>query len=324
MFTRRIGLPRPVCVFRETLHRVSIAEMTRAVSLVVLLSLALAGCGPADEAEKAIDDLRAEAKQLKERVGEYRERADELREDAGKVGERLRKRVEKALEDLRKSVPSASLPEPTSQDRGAENAIERFLTSTLESIDTYWTRTLTTAGLPEPRVSYAWIPPGRVAMSGCGQQADDSSAYYCPRDDTIYIGERFAQELWEGVSRTFPGQAAGQGKAVGDFGLAYVVAHEYGHNIQEELGFFSRISSDTAKPFELQADCFAGAWGNAVYNEGQVSEEDVQEALGTAMAAGDFEVNSEQHHGTPEERRDAWLLGWTTGDPQECSRFVAV
>jgi hypothetical protein len=295
-----------------------------AALLPALAALALTGCGPADEAENAIDDLRAEARQLRERVDEYRERADELREDARKVGRRLRERVEQALEDLRKSVPTASLPEPTSRDRRSENAIERFLTSTLESIDTYWTRTLQAAGLPEPRVSYAWIPPGRATLSGCGQQADDSSAYYCPRDDTIYIGQRFARELWEGVSRSFPGQAAGQGRAVGDFGLAYVVAHEYAHNIQEELGFFSRISADTAKPFELQADCFAGAWGNAVYKEGQVSEDDVQEALGTAMAAGDFETSSEQHHGTPEERRDAWLLGWTTGDPQECSRFVAV
>ena len=73
---------------------------------------------------------------------------------------------------------------------------------------------------------------------------------------------------------------AGQGRAVGDFGLAYVVAHECGHNLQ-------------------------------------------QEAISTTLAAGDSEVGTEQHHSTPSERRDAWLLGWSSGDPSECGRFIA-
>jgi predicted metalloprotease len=299
-------------------------RLTRLLALALALAALtlLPGCGEED-AQKALDDARARVEGLRDRVDEYRERADELRRDAGRIGERVRDQVRKALDDLRKAVPTASLPAPSSGARQGDAAIERFLTETLRSIDGYWTRTLATAGQPEPRVSYLWVPPGGAARSACGEAADDRAAFYCPADDTIYIGQRFASELWRGVSRGFPGEAAG-GRAVGDFGLAYVVAHEYGHNIQQELGFFSAARGPSARPFELQADCFAGAWGNAVYQEGKVTEEDVREALSTALAAGDFEVGSEQHHGTPEERRDAWLLGWSTGDPAECGRFVGV
>jgi predicted metalloprotease len=291
----------------------------RLACLLIAALLLLGGCG----ADDAVDDVRSEARQLKEKVDQYRDRADELGKDAGKIAGSLRRRVEEALADLRKAVPSASLPTPRS-DREAEDPIELFLTRTLRSVDTYWTQTLKEAGLPEPRVRYAWVPQGRATRSGCGAPADEHAAFYCPSDDTIYVGKRIAAEIWSGASRNFPGEAVGAGKAIGDFGLAYVVAHEYAHNIQNELGIFQEVRTPVAKPFELQADCFAGTWGNSVYREGQITEEDVQEAVSTAMAAGDFEFGNPQHHGTPEERRDAWLLGWTTGDPGECSRFLAV
>ena len=289
---------------------------------VALAVLGLSGCGT-DDAERAIDRARDQVARLGERVDEYRERADELRDEVAGIGEEIRTRVRETLDDLRQAVPSASLPAPSSRGLRDDAEIERFLTRTLESVDTYWTRTLREAGLGEPRVTYAWIPPGDAGRSACGAEADDRAAFYCPGDDTIYIGQRFARELWEGASRSFPGEAAGQGRAIGDFGLAYVVAHEYGHNLQAELGFLSRARGREARPFELQADCFAGSWGNSVYREGGITEADVQEAVSTTMAAGDFEVGTEQHHGTPTERRDAWLLGWSSGDPSECGRFIA-
>ena len=283
---------------------------------VALAALVLAGCG-------AEDAVREQVARLGERVDEYRDRADALRSEVEGIGDEIRRRVRQALEDLEQAVPEASLPVPTREGLEGDAEVERFLTDTLESIDRYWTRTLRAAGREEPRVTYAWVPPEAITRSGCGVRADDMAAFYCPADDTIYIGQRFARELWEGASRSFPGEAAGEGRAVGDFGLAYVVAHEYGHNLQQELGFFSRARGREAKPFELQADCFAGAWGNAVYREGGITEADVQEALSTTLAAGDFEVGTEQHHGTPVERRDAWLLGWSSGDPSECGRFIA-
>ena len=77
------------------------------------------------------------------------------------------------------------------------------------------------------------------------------------------------------------------------------------------------------RPFELQADCFAGTWGNSVYRQGLLEPGDVEEATNAALAVGDFDVGNAQHHGTPEERREALLLGFESGDPSVCSRYVA-
>ena len=81
---------------------------------------------------------------------------------------------------------------------------------------------------------------------------------------------------------------------------------------------------DGVKAFELQADCMAGLWGNAVYREGRYDDRDVEEAISTAQAAGDFDYGNAQHHGTPDERRTAWLAGFQTGDPAQCATCRAL
>jgi predicted metalloprotease len=66
----------------------------------------------------------------------------------------------------------------------------------------------------------------------------------------------------------------------------------------------------------------AGLWGNSVYREGRIQQSDIEEALSTATAAGDFDYGNAQHHGTPDERRAAWLDGFQKGDPAVCARYV--
>jgi hypothetical protein len=171
-------------------------------------------------------------------------------------------------------------------------------------------------------VGYEWVAPGGVALTSCGSPARDSSALYCPADDTIYIGQQFAADLYRGVLRGLPGESAGYGRAVGDFAVAYVLAHEYGHNLQQELGVFDNSVSSTARPFELQADCMAGTWAFSVYEEGLLRPGDLEEATNAALAVGDFDRGNEQHHGTPTERRDALLAGFDSGDPSVCSRYL--
>jgi predicted metalloprotease len=192
----------------------------------------------------------------------------------------------------------------------------------LRSVDTYWTRTLRASGAPEPRVRFLWIPPRRAGRTGCGAVADENAAFYCPTDDTIYVGERLAGEIRRGTSSRFPGERAGAGRAVGDFGLAYVIAHEYAHNIQQELGLARIDPRYGVEPLELQADCMAGLWGNSVYRAGKLHPGDVEDAISTVLAAGDFDTRSAQHHGTPEERRAAWLLGYRSGDPSRCTKVA--
>jgi uncharacterized protein len=198
--------------------------------------------------------------------------------------------------------------------------MEQFLTSVTKDVDAYWTKTFEDSGLPEPRVSYGWIPAGQAAQSACGP-LDDSAAAYCSGDDTIYISEQFASDIYNGaLDHALPGSSQGFGRTYGDFAVAYIVAHEYGHQIQDELGLFQQYGQQVpTMAFELQADCYAGAWAHSAAQEDRVSDEDVQEALDAALAVGDFDTANPGHHGTPEQRREAWLSGFESGDPAACN-----
>ena len=280
--------------------------MRRALATcVILLAFGVAGCG------EDADSLRERADRLEQQAREQVDRLQERRD-------RLLERFEQILADIERAIPEARETSPRVQSGGrtGETEIGRFMTDILESVDAYWTETLRANDLPEPSVSFAAIPPGEVVDSACGA-AGDGAAFYCPADDTIYVSQAFAAALWDGVLEGLPGT----GRAAGDFGVAYVLAHEYAHNLQQEFGVFER-PSPTAEPFELQADCFAGAWGNSVYRQGLLEPGDVEEAINTALAVGDFDVSNAQHHGTPEERREAWLLGFEGGDPGACERYL--
>jgi uncharacterized protein len=292
--------------------------MARGLSLLltfVLLVLAagtLGGCGD-DDTQRFADDVRARGERLREEGRDLRRRVERLRDQ-------LAERVRERLERLEKAIPSAD--RFTRPPRRGDATLQAFLTKVLRSVDAYWTTTLRASDVEEPRVGYRWIAAGDRVLTGCRKVAHDDVALYCPGDDTIYVGEAFAGGILRGVRDDFPGQRAGRGRAIGDFGVAYVLAHEYAHNIQQELGFFSEGRRLAVKPFELQADCMAGSWGNSVYREGNLNPGDVEEAVGTAEAVGDFEYLSPQHHGTPDERREAWLTGYRSGDPSICRRYV--
>ena len=131
-----------------------------------------------------------------------------------------------------------------SKDGTQPETMEQFLTAVTKDVDAYWTKEFKDAGLPQPKVSYKWIPAGQTAASACGG-ADgglgDSAAAYCSGDDTIYISEKFATDIYDGaLDQALPGSSQGYGRTVGDFSVAYIVAHEYGHEVQNELGLFDK------------------------------------------------------------------------------------
>jgi uncharacterized protein len=290
----------------------------RAVLLALACAVLLAGCGGEDA-----DRLRSD---VQERADRLREQGRELRARAEALSERVADRVKTILDDLERSVPEAgpTTQAPTARGEAEPGTIEALLTDTLQSVDAYWTQTLEASGLPEPRVRYTWVPVGRVLRTGCGAPADDRAAFYCPADDTIYVSVAFATQVYRGLLRGLPGEEAGYGRAVGDFGVAYIVAHEYAHNLQSEFGSFQQASRGSSKPFELQADCMAGLWGNSVYRAGRLKPGDVREAMDTALAVGDFDYGNRNHHGTPAERRDAWVTGFRSGDPADCRPYADV
>jgi predicted metalloprotease len=283
---------------------------------LVLAAVALGGCGGED-----VDAVRERAEEVRRDV---EQRIREAREEFEERRERFGRRFREVLRDLEKVFerPEETSPVVRSRGRNEPQTIDAFLTDLLRNVDRYWTRTFATAGLPEPRVRYLWVPPGGTVLTACGEPAGDLAAFYCPADDTIYVGQVFAAELYQGLLRGLPGESAGFGRAVGDFAVAYVVAHEYAHNLQHELGVFDNRVTASAKPFELQADCLAGTWAYSVYAAGDLEPGDLEEATNAALAVGDFDVGNAQHHGTPTERRDALLAGFESGDPAVCGRFV--
>jgi uncharacterized protein len=288
--------------------------------LPALLLVLIAGCG-GDDVDRQLDRARDRAEELRDDV---QERVEQARDEFAERRERFGDRIDEILAELRPvfEPPRRTSPRVRARGRTGTTTIDAFLSDLLGDIDAHWTRVFAQAGLPEPRVAYNWIAPGSVTLTGCGPPADDSVALYCPADDTIYVGQRFAAELYMGVLRGLPGERAGYGRAAGDFAVAYVLAHEYAHNLQQELGVFDNSVSPNARPFELQADCMAGVWAYSVFAKGDLQDGDIQEATNAALAVGDFDVGNAQHHGTPEERRDALVAGWDSGDPSVCGRYV--
>ncbi len=282
-------------------------------ALLTIVALALAGCGG--------DDLDADVQAARDRL---EARVAEAREDFEERRERYGRRIKEVLEDLERVVPRARTTNPTVRSRGSNEpeTIDVFMTRVLDNIDRYWSRTFAAADLPEPAVIFAAVPPGAIGVTACGSTADDNAAFYCPGDDTIYVGQQFAADLYRGVLRGLPGERAGYGRAAGDFAVAYVLAHEYAHNLQQELGTFDNAIGSSAKPYELQADCLAGTWAHSVFEQGLLEPGDLEEATNAALAVGDFDVGNARHHGTPQERRDALLTGYDTGEPSQCERFV--
>ena len=280
---------------------------------LIALTLGLGGCG-----SESFQDARDRVEQrFEKRIAAARAEFERRREEYGK-------RIEEVLGDLEKVVPRAESTSPTVRSRGSNEpeTIDVFMERVLTNIDQYWTRTFAAAGLPEPRVGFTPVAPNRPRLTSCGTLADDSAAFYCPADDTIYVAQQFAADLFRGVLRGLPGERAGYGRAAGDFAVAYVLAHEYAHNLQQELGVFDNDIGGSARPFELQADCLAGSWAHSVFEAGQLAPGDLAEATNAALAVGDFDVGNERHHGTPQERRDALLTGYRTGEPARCNAFV--
>ncbi len=260
------------------------------------------------------------------------------------LDDELQARVRESVLEARKRLEQ--VPEqPTATDsnsllsstggQATNETMDQFLTRVIQSVDPFWTRNLTAAGLPENQVQYRWIPPGESVPTKCtdasGQpeSTSDRTAAYCQADDTIYFSQQFAVDLWNGTTDAeLPGASQGYGKAVGDFAVGYVVAHEYAHSVQNHLGIYEAIYKQYPnvivqdRPFELQADCMAGVWANSVYHQGLLEPGDVEEALDAALAVGDFGFTKRGFHGTPEERYAAWKLGYDTGNTGECNRYL--
>ena len=164
--------------------------------------------------------------------------------------------------------------------------------------------------------------------SGCGAASSATGPFYCPLDQKVYIDLGFFDEL----NQRF--------KAPGDFAQAYVLTHEIGHHVQQQLGIEGKVreesqqnpddANDLSVRLELQADCLAGVWGRSTYDRGILENGDLKEGLTAAASVGDDRIQQQANgridpetftHGTSEQRSHWLQTGFDSGKLEACDTF---
>jgi len=233
------------------------------------------------------------------------------------------------LNDLQQLVPPQQ-QEMTAEQKAAEDKQAAFVKVVLADTEDVWTKLFGDMGK-------TYTDPTLVLFNGtttsaCGNASAATGPFYCPADQDLYIDLSFAQQLKD------------QFGATGDFAMAYVVAHEVGHHVQDLLGVTSKMEqirqrvSETeynkySVRLELQADFYAGIWAH--YDQKMknvINSEDIQEALNAANAIGDDRLHQQYQgtvtpdsftHGTSAERMYWFKKGYDTGDLSQGNTFAA-
>lgn len=205
--------------------------------------------------------------------------------------------------------------------------------ATVNSVQAFWSEDLSRYGkqyTPAKTVLYSG-----AAQSQCGTASNQVGPFYCPLDKRVYIDASFFQIL----SKQF-------GSDTGALAQEYVVAHEYGHHIQDELGLLGRAQQDPTGPqsggvrIELMADCLAGVWAKHATETKDASgvtflkpltQKDIDSALSAASAVGDDRIQQKTQgqvtteswtHGSSSARQHWFMEGFNQGDLNSCDTFA--
>jgi uncharacterized protein len=213
----------------------------------------------------------------------------------------------------------------------ANKLVQCRVVATGNSVDAVWKQLITNYTRPKLRLF-----SGQVNTGGCGPASSAVGPFYCPGDRTAYFDTDFFQVL---VTQF--------GSSGGPFAEEYVVAHEYGHHVQNLLGVLGRGQSGaqgatgSGVRTELQADCYAGIWAHyasTVKQEGTgapylnpLSDKDITDALSAAASVGDDRIQEQVNgrvnreswtHGSSEQRQKWFTVGYQTGEPKKCDTFA--
>lgn len=209
----------------------------------------------------------------------------------------------------------------------AQQEAIKFTSVILASTEDYWSQEF-------QKLGKKYVQPKLVlytgsTRTGCGIGQSVMGPFYCSADQTVYLDLSFYQDLK---------QKMGGG---GDFAQGYVIAHEIGHHVQNLLGTFSyfdrlkqgqpqKIVNQLSVKLELQADCYAGLWGNAMDRENILDVGDLESALNTAEAIGDDRLQKQGQgyvmpdsftHGTSAQRYQWFMQGFDNGNLSKCDTF---
>jgi predicted metalloprotease len=230
-------------------------------------------------------------------------------------------------------IQNVQLDSPSTNTNYTESAqdkeLAQFVGVVLAETENVWHAIFKEAGSTyrEPKLV---LFSGQV-QSACGVAGSSTGPFYCPGDEKLYIDLSFFNEL----QKRF--------KAPGDFAMAYVIAHEVGHHIQNLTGVMdkmndlrSRVSKEEYNQYsvrlELQADFYAGIWAHYTEQQDLLESGDLEEALNAASAVGDDNIQKQAQgyvvpesftHGTSAQRKKWFYKGFTSGDIRQGDTFAA-
>jgi predicted metalloprotease len=212
----------------------------------------------------------------------------------------------------------------------ADDEMARFVSKVLGSTEETWSQIFSERNARYRDPKLVLFSGGTPTACGTGQTA--MGPFYCPGDQKVYIDLDFYRELKQRY------------RAPGEFAQAYVIAHEVGHHVQNLLGILGKVhktqqtvsraqANALSVRLELQADCFAGVWGNRADAAKSIIEPgEVEQALTAASAIGDDRLQQQAQgrivpetftHGTSEQRMRWFRRGLESGDLQACDTFKA-
>jgi predicted metalloprotease len=213
-----------------------------------------------------------------------------------------------------------------------ERQLADFVSLVLGDTEVTWNNIFDDEGMGDYREPTLVLFTGAVD-SGCGYAQSALGPFYCPIDERVYIDLSFYRDLRERFG------------APGDFAQAYVIAHEVGHHVQNQLGIMDEVqraqqassqaeANSLSVMLELQADCFAGVWGYHAEEVRDVLEQgDVEEGLNAASAIGDDRLQMQTQgqvtpdsftHGSSAQRVSWFQTGLNSGDINSCNTFEAL
>jgi predicted metalloprotease len=221
--------------------------------------------------------------------------------------------------------------ELSAEEAAAEDTMAQFVSVVLAETENVWGKVFEDKGLQYEKPTLVLFRD-RV-QSGCGNAGAESGPFYCPADHKLYIDLSFYEEL------------RNRFHASGDFAMAYVIAHEVGHHVQNLLGTSDKMQQLRGRlsereynkysvKLELQADYFAGVWAHYADKQNHIIEAgDIDEALNAASAVGDDNIQKQTRgevvpdaftHGTSAQRKEWFQRGYEAGDVEHGNTFESL